>query len=166
MTNDVDEKDVYCFGADWDAVFTNDTGVEMTREDAIVEAIGRLGLEPGDSFYLGIKNQLRGEIGSPSGYEVCETLEENIGFYGSPDGFQFCEKLLGKNVSFFSGKGLVGWPNPTEEQKKELTDQVQTVVGQWLDKHGLQPRLYLFGNIERLVVVDGKNAESDGPVDE
>jgi len=32
-----------------------------------------------------------------------------------------------------------GWPNSTKEQDVELTESIQKVIGEWLDRHDLRP---------------------------
>jgi hypothetical protein len=49
MNND---KAIWCYSTD-EEYFHDHTNAEVTRDEAIAEAIDELGLEDGDSFYLG-----------------------------------------------------------------------------------------------------------------
>ena len=45
--------------------------------------------------------------------------------------------------------GESGWPNATKEQEAELTEQIQAVVGAWLDRHSLRPTWVIVDDIHR-----------------
>jgi hypothetical protein len=137
MTSDV--KMVYCYGTN-EEVFHADTGREVTREVAIAEAIDELGLKPGDALYLGTRVNLRGEEFTLDGDDLCEQMAERI--YDS------------------AGESADDWPNATKEQRQELTETVRKVVGEWLDKHGLQPWFYAVEDVERLTVIDERTAKA------
>ena len=133
-----EEKHVYCYSTDEEA-FHNETGEEMTREDAIEEAICVLGLDPGDGFFLGIRVALRGEDFAPKACDIIETM--------------------GMRIDDRVGEISDGWPSTSLQQDEELTARIREVVGQWLDKHGLQPRFYAVDQVERLWVLDETHAE-------
>ena len=46
--------------------------------------------------------------------------------------------------------GADGWPDASKEQLQELTDALQKVVGDWLDKHKLRERFFLVQNVQRI----------------
>lgn len=56
----------------------------------------------------------------------------------------------------FSGEWAQDWPNNTEDQLKELEENLQKVFGEWLDKHDLRPKFY---NISRGSVVSHQRPE-------
>lgn len=41
-----------------------------------------------------------------------------------------------------------GWDCSTKEQRRELEEQVRSVMAAWLDRHGLRPRFFLVESAE------------------
>lgn len=48
------------------------------------------------------------------------------------------------------------WPFATTEQRDELTEALQRVVGEWVDKHKLRPSFFVVENPRRYERVDGE----------
>lgn len=43
----------------------------------------------------------------------------------------------------YSGEWGEDWPGETEEQKRQLTERLQKVFGDWLDEHKLRPNFFM-----------------------
>lgn len=99
-----------------------------TKEEAI--AAGRDEYN-GEVFYVG-------EVSLPADPEC---------FFGAED---WLERVSEQDD--YRGEHAEDWDMSTREQRAELTEEVQAVMGRWLDRHGLRPTFWNVENSERVEV--------------
>jgi hypothetical protein len=99
-----------------------------TREAAIVAGPAELDLQPGERFFVGLKAAPK-TAGRDWADEMCEAIALDA-----------CDEV---------DSDLVGlWPNPTTEQRQELTAEVQRLLDAWLARHqNLRPGFFLIDDV-------------------
>lgn len=50
----------------------------------------------------------------------------------------------------FGTEWAEGWPDETKEQLQELTDSLQKVFSEWMDKHSLRPTFFICRHAEEV----------------
>jgi hypothetical protein len=76
----------------------------------------------------------------------------------SPESYFDIEDLI-ETVScqdLYSGEWADNWFHGTKEQRQEINNEVQRVIGAWLDKHELRPAFHNVVNAVEWTLIDGK----------
>jgi hypothetical protein len=76
----------------------------------------------------------------------------------SPESYFDIEDLI-ETVScqdLYSGDWADNWFRGTKEEKQEINNEVQQVIGAWFDKHGLRPAFHNVANVTEWTLIDGK----------
>ena len=127
----------YCYSQDEEIY--NNTSDSTDIEDVRIEAVQELGLEIGDTFYVG---EAKLHLPVIDVDDVIERLNEDA-----------CSEC-GESVEY--------WPDCTTEEKKELSTKINQVFTDWLLKTNNIPEFYSVENAVSYTVTkelyDGANS--------
>lgn len=106
-----------------------------TREDALEEGIDSNDLEPGRTIWTGEIDREQAATFAPDADDLIDTMMNRA----YEDSGEWAEDWL---------------MTVTPEQKAELTTSIKSIVNEWADKHGHQPKFFHVVNIEAHKVPD------------
>lgn len=119
------------------------------------EVAGKWGYSLNEENYLGMfdtEQEAKAEAVKEAIAEALDTEEEIIICQyrkaSDPEVFVDADLLLEHSgcQDDYSGDWGDCWPGETKEQNQELTDAVQKVYAEWLDKHDLRPKWGIVDN--------------------
>lgn len=76
----------------------------------------------------------------------------------APEGYFDIEDLIDtvSSQDAYCGEWAEDWIDYSREQRQEINDAVQQMIGAWLDRHGLRPSFFNIEDAQEWELVDGE----------